>query len=213
MPINDPGVSKVHCKLEVSDTGMITLSSLSAGGTWLNGMKVVKRMVVKPTDELRLGSSFTVQVKDLLTQENYNDYTNYIYVTERFKSVADIEAFINTASKHSVDEMPAYVMPVVRSALAYYYIQEGRLYDAQMLLYEVGDLLYGMQDGTELLQGVYASILDLVGKLYVEVGKLQEAKICADAATGIFRRIAPDKPYSTVAQRESVQQLSEIVNN
>lgn len=69
--ISDESVSKIHCKLEVSDSGMITLTNLSAAGTWLNDVKVIKRTVVKPTDELRLGPSFTVQVKDLLTQENY----------------------------------------------------------------------------------------------------------------------------------------------
>ena len=108
--------------------------------------------------------------------------------------------------------MPSYVMPVVKSTMAYYEIQEDKLYDAQMLLYEVGDQLYEMQDGTELLQGIYASILDLVGKLYVEVGKYEEAKIAADAATKIFHRIKPGQFSSSEEQIESVTQLSESIN-
>ena len=212
MIIDDESVSKIHCKIEVLDSGRMALTNLSAKGTWLNGIKLIKRTLVKPDDELRLGPTYTVQVKELLTQENYNAYTNYIYVAERYKTKGDLEAFINAAAKYSAGNMPNYVMPVVKSTMAYYEIQEDKLYDAQMLLYEVGDQLYEMQDGTELLQGIYASILDLVGKLYVEVGKYEEAKIAADAATKIFHRIKPGQFSSSEEQIESVTQLSESFN-
>ena len=157
MIIDDESVSKIHCKIEVLDSGRMALTNLSAKGTWLNGIKLIKRTLVKPDDELRLGPTYTVQVKELLTQENYNAYTNYIYVAERYKTKGDLEAFINAAAKHSAGNMPSYVMPVSKSTMAYYEIQEDKLYDAQMLLYEVGDQLYEMQDGTELLQGIYGS--------------------------------------------------------
>ena len=191
----------------------MALTNLSAKGTWLNGIKLIKRTLVKPDDELHLGPTYTFQVKELLTQENYNAYTNYIYVAERYKTKGDLEAFINAAAKHSAGNMPNYVMPVVKSTMAYYEIQEDKLYDAQMLLYEVGDQLYEMQDGTELLQGIYASILDLVGKLYVEVGKYEEAKIAADAAIKIFHRIKSEQISSSEEQIESATQLSESIND
>jgi tetratricopeptide (TPR) repeat protein len=210
--IEDENVSKIHCKIEILDSGRMTVTNLSVKGTWLNGDKLVKRTLVKPDDELRLGTSFTVRVKDLLVQENYNAYTNYLYIADRYKSKDDLEAFINTAAKHSVSQMPGYVMPVVKSTLAYYDIQEGRLYDAQTLLYDVGDQLYEMQDGSELLQGIYASVLDLIGKLYVEVGKYDEAKIAADAATKIFRRIKPGQISSSEKQIESAALLAESVD-
>lgn len=210
--IDDVSVSKIHCKIEVLDSGLIALTNLSAKGTWLNGAKVIKRTLIKPDDELRLGDSYTVKVKDLLTQENYKAYTSYLYVRDRYGSEGDLEAFIRTAAKLSAEEMPDYVMPVVKSTLAYYYIQGDKLYEAQMLLYEVGDLLYDMQDGSELLQGVYASILDLVGRLYLEAGRYQEAKETADDADKIFKRIQPNQFSSTQAQRDSVAQLLDNVN-
>lgn len=212
MIIDDESVSKIHCKIEVLDSGRMALTNLSAKGTWLNGIKLIKRTLVKPDDELRLGPTFTVHVRDLLTQENFNAYTNYLYVADRYKSKGDLEAFINTAAKRSAGNMPDYVMPVTKSTLAYYNIQEDKLYDAQMLLYEAGDQLYEMQDGSELLQGIYASILDLVGKLYVEVGKYDEAKIAADAAIKIFHRIKPEQISSSEEQIESATQLSESIN-
>ena len=69
------------------------------------------------------------------------------------------------------------------------------------------------KDGTELLQGIYASILDLVGKLYVEVGKYEEAKIAADAAIKIFHRIKSEQISSSEEQIESATQLSESIND
>ena len=212
MVIDDESVSKIHCKIEVLDSGRMALTNLSAKGTWLNGSKLIKRTLVKPDDELKLGPTFTIHVRDLLTQENYKAYTNYIYVADRYKSKGDLEAFIHTAAKRSAGNMPDYVMPVTKSTLAYYDIQEDKLYDAQMLLYEVGDQLYEMQDGSELLQGIYASILDLVGKLYVEIGKYDEAKIAADAAIKIFHSIKPGQISSSEEQIESATQLSESIN-
>lgn len=212
MVIDDESVSKIHCKIEILDSGRMGLTNLSAKGTWLNGSKLLGSTVIKPNDKLRLGPTFTVLVKDLLVQENYNAYTNYIYVADRYKTKDDLEAFINTAAKISSGHMPDYVMPVVKSTLAYYYIQDDKLYDAQMLLYETGDEIYEMQDGSELLQGIYASILDLVGKLYVEVGKYEEAKIAADAAVKIFHRIKHGQKSSSEEQIESVKLLSESIN-
>lgn len=210
--IDDESVSKIHCKIEVLDSGRMALTNLSAKGTWVNGAKIVKRTLVKPDDELRLGPTFTVHVRDLLAQENYKAYTNYLYVADRYKSKGDLEAFVNTAAKRSAGNMPDYVMPVAKSTLAYYAIQEDKLYDAQMLLYEAGDQLYEMQDGSEVLQGIYASVLDLVGKLYVEVGKYDEAKIAADAAINIFHRIKPRLISSSDEQIESATRLQESVN-
>lgn len=212
LAIDDENVSKIHCKIEVLDSGRMAVTNLSAKGTWLNGDKLIKRTLVKPDDELRLGPSFMVHVKDLLVQESYNAYTNYLYIADRYKSKGDLEAFINTAAKRSADQMPDYVMPVAKSTLAYYDIQDDKLYDAQMLLYEVGDQLYEMQDGSELLQGIYASVLDLVGKLYVEVGKYEDAKIAADAAAKIFRRIKPGQISSSDEQIESATQLAKSIN-
>lgn len=213
MVISDSGVSKIHCRLEVFDSGMMALTNLSPKGTWLNGIRLAKRTVVKPDDEVRLGSTFTVKVKDLLVQENYSAYTSYLYVSERYKSRADLEAFILTASRLSASEMPAYVMPVVRTTMAYYDIMDGNLYNAQQTLYDVGDQLYEMQDGTELLQGIYASVLGLVGLLYTEAGRYAEAQQAVDSAATIFGRIAPDMLSSTPQQRQAVADLQEKINS
>lgn len=209
MTINDSSVAKIHCKLMVMDSGLITVENMSRQGTYLNGDPVMRKTLVKPDDELRLGDSFIVKVRDLLVQEDYAAYTNYLYVAKKYTNEAEVEAFITAAAKKSAQEMPPYVMPVVKLTLAYYYIQCGELYKAQMLIYKEGDAIYDMQDGSELLQGIYASVLELCGSLYLEAGRYAEAKEAADGAMSIFKRLPTDTLSTTKEQIEAVNELHE----
>lgn len=212
MIINDESVCKLHCKLIVFDSGLVAVVNIGNKGTFVNGEPVMKQTIVKPDDELRLGETFTVKVKDLLVQENYAAYTSYLYVAKKYTTQSELEAFISAAVCKSANEMPAYVMPVIKSTLAYYYIQSGQLYQAQMLLYQEGDALYDMQDGSELLQGVYASVLGLVGSLYLEAGRYTEAKECADGAQQIFNRLPKGTLSTTPEQLEAVNELNQRLN-
>ena len=205
--INDGSVDKIHCKLIVFDSGLVAVANISRKGTLVNGVPVMRQTIVKPDDELRLGDSFTVRVKELLVQENYAAYTSYLYVARKYTSQAELEAFIHAAACKSASEMPDYVMPVVNSTLAYYYIQGGQLYQAQMLLYDAGDQLYDLQDGSEILQGVYASLLGLVGWLYLEAGRYAEARTCAEGALQIFNRLPAGTLSTTPEQLAEVEKL------
>ena len=148
----------------------------------------------------------------MLVQENYAAYTYYLYVAKKYTTQSELEAFINAAVCKSANDMPAYVMPVIKSTLAYYYIQSGQLYQAQMLLYQEGDVLYDMQDGSEILQGVYASVLGLVGMLYLEAGRYAEAKTCAVGAQQIFNRLTKGTLSTTPEQLETVNELNQRLN-
>lgn len=60
----------------------------------------MRKTLVKPDDELRLGDSFIVKVRDLLVQEDYAAYTNYLYVAKKYTNEAEVEAFITAAAKN-----------------------------------------------------------------------------------------------------------------
>lgn len=64
-PITDTTVSREHCKLIVNGEGTYTIENLSANGTFVNGNSVV-RTAVTPDTILRLGTNFTIAVRDLL---------------------------------------------------------------------------------------------------------------------------------------------------
>jgi pSer/pThr/pTyr-binding forkhead associated (FHA) protein len=55
--INDPAVSRYHCWVTIED-GQVTVEDLaSANGTFLNGERVAKRVLLKPGDSIRLGGT------------------------------------------------------------------------------------------------------------------------------------------------------------
>jgi pSer/pThr/pTyr-binding forkhead associated (FHA) protein len=55
--INDPAVSRYHCWI-THEMGLVLIEDLaSVNGTFVNGEKVTKRVVLKPGDTIRLGET------------------------------------------------------------------------------------------------------------------------------------------------------------
>lgn len=192
LPITDESVSKIHCKIEILDSGRIVVTNISPSGTFVNGNRIIKRTIITPDDELRLGTAFSVKVSELIEQEDFSRYTTYQVVCEKYVTMRDLQIYLSTAVQRNAGAMPDYVMPVFRSALAYYKMEEGYWREAQDLLYESGDALYAMQDGSVLLQGVYATVLMLVAQLYQKVGRIDVALTAINGAKNIFDRIDSD---------------------
>lgn len=212
MPITDEQVSRIHCKIEVMDSGHIAVTNLSAGGTWLNGTRLVKRTLVKPQDTLRLGPTFTATVEQLTATTDYDTYTCHQAVLRKYPTARELQVFINTSAKRADCQMPPYVMPVVKSAMAYCLIGEGKYWEAQSLIYEAGDTLYDLQDGSELLQGIYASMLSVCARLYVAVHRLDVAQEAINGALSIFDRLPAGCSGATGEQREEAQALAEEIS-
>lgn len=63
--ITDITVSREHCKLTSNGDGTYILENISTNGTFVNGTSVI-RTVVTPETTLRLGTNFTITVRDLL---------------------------------------------------------------------------------------------------------------------------------------------------
>lgn len=208
MPITDETVSRIHCKIEVLDSGFIAVTNLSASGTFLNGQKLVKRTLVKREDELQLGVRFKATIRELLDNVNYETFTWHQVVRDKYLTSNALQAFINTSALKVNDQLPCYFMPVVKSAMAYYMIDENKFREAQNLIYEAGDMLYDMQDGSELLQGIYASVLTVCARLYQQVNRLDEAKEAILGAAGIFNRLPSDGLGCSMEQHKETYSLA-----
>lgn len=208
MPITDETVSRIHCKIEVLDSGFIAVTNLSASGTFLNGQKLVKRTLVKREDELQLGVRFKATIHELLDSVNYETFTWHQVVRDKYLTSNALQAFISTSAQKVNDQLPCYFMPVVKSAMAYYMTDEEKFREAQSLIYEAGDMLYDMQDGSELLQGIYASVLTVCARLYLHVDRLDVAKETILGAAGIFDRLQTDCLGCSMEQRKETYNMA-----
>ena len=207
VPITDKGVSRIHCKIEVMDTGHIVVTNLSSSGTYLNGSKVVKRTLAKADDTIRLGETFFTTIDILIQPEDYSAYTCHQAVMRKYKNSSALQMFIDMSSKRASGEMPSYVIPVAKSAMACYMIESGRYGDAQNLIYEAGDTIYDMQDGSALLQGIYASMLCVCARLYLSVGRTDLAQDLAESAVRIFSQFPEGTPGYSQEQIDEAKQL------
>jgi serine/threonine protein kinase len=54
--LNDPHISRVHCKVETEGGEVVVSDNESAGGTFVNGKKIT-RQVLKPGDVIRVGET------------------------------------------------------------------------------------------------------------------------------------------------------------
>jgi tetratricopeptide (TPR) repeat protein len=208
MPITDETVSRIHCKIEVLDNGYIAVTNLSTGGTMLNGQKLVKRTLVQKSDILQLGPKFQASVNDLIEKEDYSAYTCHQVVQRKYPSSRELQVFLSTSSQRATDQLTNYAIPVAKSAQACYLMDEGKYWEAQNLIYEAGDTLYDMQDGSVTLQGVYATILVVCALLYLKVGRLDVALEAINGAISIFDRLPTDVQGNSVEQREEANQIA-----
>lgn len=208
MPITDETVSRIHCKIEVLDTGHIAVTNLSAAGTFLNGAKLVKRTLVNREDQLQLGPRFKATIRELIESEDYSAYTCHQVVRRKYQTSGALQVFLSTSAQRSNDQLTQYAIPVAKSAQAYYLMDEGKYWEAQNLIYEAGDTLYDMQDGSELLQGVYASVLTICARLYQKVSRLDVALETVKDAAGIFERLPLGIAGSSAEQRRETFDLT-----
>ena len=95
-----------------------------------------------------------------------------------------------------------------KSAMAYCLIDEGKYWEAQSLIYEAGDTLYDLQDGSELLQGIYASMLTVCARLYVAVHRIDVAQEAINGSLSIFDRLPAGCTGATDEQREEATLLA-----
>ncbi len=218
MPITDETVSRIHCKIEVMETGHIAVTNLSTAGTLLNGSKLVKRTLAKPDDTLQLGTRYKTTIKDLIEKEDYSAYTCHQIVRRKYHSSRELQVFLSTSSQRAADQLTSYAIPVAKSAQAYYLMDEGKYWEAQNLIYEAGDTIYDMQDGSDILQGIYATMLVVCARLYLKVGRLDVGLEAINGAISIFDRLPAGVLGNSAEQREEANLIdaqikAELIKN
>lgn len=90
LAITDKSVSREHCRLTSIGDGKYTLENLSANGTFVNEKDVIKT-VVTPETQIRLGSQFTCQVKDLLPSNESDEKAVKGNITDPYDQFIDLE--------------------------------------------------------------------------------------------------------------------------
>ena len=91
-------------------------------------------------------------------------------------------------------------------------MDEGKYWEAQNLIYEAGDTLYDMQDGSDVLQGVYASMLVVCARLYLKVGRLDVGLEAINGAISIFDRLPAGILGNSAEQREEANVIAAQIN-
>ena len=147
-------------------------------------------------------------IRELLDNVNYETFTWHQVVRDKYLTSNALQTFISTSAQKVNDQLPCYFMPVVKSAMAYYMTDENKFREAQNLVYEAGDILYDMQDGSELLQGIYASILTVCARLYLHVDRLDVARETILGAAGIFDRLPADCLGCSMEQRKETYRMA-----
>lgn len=93
--VSDTHVSRYHARLVREADGILHLEDLgSTNGTYVNGIQIVKKRVT-PTDTVRLGDSYVMNLRDVLKYNNdYSEeftalkkvYDNYIQAKVKIQS-------------------------------------------------------------------------------------------------------------------------------
>ena len=90
--ITDITVSRQHCKITDNGDGTFMLEGISESGTFVNGRRIIKKIVTSDTI-VQLGPSFTISVKDILAQGTATDTASESQNTEAVTTSASSEKF------------------------------------------------------------------------------------------------------------------------
>ena len=181
MAIQDPEIGTVHFALEEVE-GLVKIDILSYKPTYVNGRRVVGYGNLFERDaELTAGSSLNIKLSDLIDAGlfDYKSIQSWSEVTDRFTRSVDIDVFLNCCVDNE-DEKDTLPVIYLKMGKAYLLIGENKLREAQILIYEIGDLLYSMQDGREELKTAYLGIFIIACLLYKSAGLTDMAQATLD---------------------------------
>ena len=214
MEITERTVSRKHCKVTLlDDRGRVEIENLSPNGTFINGVRKEKD-VADPDAIIGLGPFFKVKLSELLVPkegvfadtsrsivpslEKVSRYSHYQLVLADYKHLKEL-IDLRSALEKTEGELPAYVLPVVQTAIASKYLRSGKMRDAQKLLYKTGDAVFESlkTERKPELEGCYATMMSLLSELYYAASKFAEAELAGRNAVGIYNRWKPGDPGIT----------------
>lgn len=182
MVLKDPEIGATHFEIEEEDD-LITIDILSYKPTYVNGLRIVGYgNLVERDDVLTAGSSLNIKISELIDagRFDYKSIQSWSEVIDRFSRSVDIDVFLNCCVE---DEDEKDTLPVIylKMGKAYLLIEENKLREAQILIYEIGDQLYSLQDGSETLKTAYLGIFIPAYLLYKKAGVTDMAQATLDS--------------------------------
>lgn len=186
-------MAPAHCLIS-SDGTYYTVQPASVLPTLVEGGRVWNTGGETFTGDSRITvGEFTSTITELARPMEVAGITDWGVALRRLKDTNAAGAFldITVCEYFDGDEENGgadyvFLWDNIAACKAFHLIDEGKLRAAQELIYEAGDDLYAAQDGSMRLKGAYASVLVLLGKLYIAAGREDVARVALAGARKVI---------------------------
>lgn len=190
IPLGHDGIAPLHCLIEREEDNVYKVTPTSVMPTLLDGERAFGTEYVDGTTEITLGEGNTYPITELAEPLDASALTDWGVASRHIPDAAAAEVFSSVSVwEYRVGqegELDEFLWNNVAACQANYLIDEGKLRKAQELLYEAGDSLYAMQDGSTLRKGAYASLLVVLAKLYIAARREDVAREALAGAQRVF---------------------------
>lgn len=191
--LSGPGVAPAHCVIS-KDGEYFRVKPASVAPTLVNGKRVwYPNGETFTADSVITVGTHSSTLAELTKPMGVDAITDWGIASRRLNDLNAAEAFLDITvfeyfDNDSENGGPDYVFlwDNVAACKALHLIDAGKLRAAQELLYEAGDELYAAQDGSMKLKGAYASLLVVLGKLYLAAGREDVARQSLEGARKVF---------------------------
>lgn len=189
-------VAPAHCSIcrDEDDPDNYLVVPLSILPTLVDGERVWQPgwESFSPDSKITIGKC-TATLAELARPMDVAEITDWGIASRRLNDTNAAGAFLDITIREYYDKNAenggadyVFLRANIAACRALRLIEEGKLRAAQQLLYQVGDGLYAGQDGSMRLKGAYASVLVLLGKLYIAAGRNDVAREALDGAGKMF---------------------------
>ena len=191
--LSGAGVAPAHCIIS-SDGTYYTVKPISVSPTFVDGERVWNTGggTFAAESKITVGK-VTAPITEIVKPMDVSGITDWGIASRRMKDTNAAGAFLDITVYEYFDSDEenggadyVFLWDNIAACKAFHLIDEGKLRTAQELLYEAGDDLYAAQDGSMRLKGAYASVLVLLGKLYIAAGREDVAREALDGARKVF---------------------------
>lgn len=191
--LSTAGVAPAHCVISSDDT-YYKVRPASISPTFVDGERVweTNGKSFTPDSKITVGE-FTAPIADIVKPMDVTEIIDWGVASRRLKDINAAGAFLDITVYEYFDGDEenggadyVFLWDNIAACKALHLIDEGKLRAAQELLYEAGDDLYASQDGSMKLKGAYASVLVLLGKLYIAAGREDAAREALAGARKVF---------------------------
>lgn len=169
--LKDPGVAPCHCAIFPEGDDLYIVESTNKRPAYVDGKRIFGDMTVNGDSEIKIGNTISITVRELAEPYEISNIIDWGIAAERFNSITDLDVFqVTVDHAYSKEEINIINTSALKLCRAYFHINQKKFREAQIIIYDVGDLLYENQDGRDILKNAYLSAMILLFYLYKEAG-------------------------------------------